>query len=138
MICKFCGKETDRDYEVCSECEKSLTIAINKNRRRNVKLKVANNMRGITSLVCAVIAMTTPFGIISAFICGIVAIVFGNFAKQTAGASLGKVGKTLGIVSLISCVWTLFKRIIMVACFSTISALTIICFVALKTLGLLN
>lgn len=136
MICKFCGKETDKDYEVCSECEKSLTTAINKNRRKNVKAKIANSKRGITSLVCAVIAMTTPFGIIPSFICGIVAIVFGNFAKQTAGAPLGRVGKTLGIVSLVSCVVTLFIRVIAFACFSALAFLAITSFLILKKVGL--
>ena len=137
MICKFCGKETDKDYEVCSDCEKSLTTAINKNRRKNVKVKAANSMRGITSLVCAVIAMTTPFGIVSSFICGIVAIVFGDFAKLTQGASLGKVGKTLGIVSLISCVVTLFIRVVTVAYLSVLAFLAISSFVILKNLGFL-
>lgn len=137
MICKFCGKETDKDYEVCSDCEKSLTTAINKNRRKNVKVKAANSMRGITSLVCAVIAMTTPFGIIPSFICGIVAIVFGDFAKLTVGASLGKVGKTLGIVSLISCIVTLFIRVLIVAYLSVLAFLAISSFVILKNLGFL-
>ena len=137
MICKFCGKETDKEYEVCADCEKSLTTAINKNRRKNVKVKAANSMRGITSLVCAIIAMTTPFGITPSFICGIIAIVFGNFAKLTVGSSLGKVGKTLGIVSLISCVFTLFVRVIIIACFSALSFVAITSFVILKNVGLL-
>ena len=43
MICKFCGKETDKDYEVCSECEKSLTTAINKNIRNGFFINLNRN-----------------------------------------------------------------------------------------------
>lgn len=133
MICKFCGKETGKDYDVCSECEKSLTSAINKNRRKKVKARIANSNRGITSLVCSVIAMTTPFGITASFICGVVAIVFGNLAKKTLGASLGKVGKTLGIVSLISCILKLILRLIGIACIVAISILAITSYILIKS-----
>ena len=137
MKCKFCSKETRNEYEVCEECEKTLTAAINKNRRKMVKTKIANQNRGITSLVCAIIAMTQPFGLIPSFVCGIVAIVFANYSKNTAGASLGKVGKTVGICSLVSNVIVAFMTIISLVMYVMIAALVIICVVALYNLGFL-
>ena len=136
MKCKFCSKETRNEYEVCEECEKTLTVAINKNRRKMVKSKIANQNRGITSLVCAIIAMTQPFGFFPSFVCGIVAIVFANYAKNTAGSSLGKVGKTVGIVSLVSNVIFAFMTICKITFFVTIATLAILCYVALVKMGI--
>lgn len=114
MKCKFCAKETSNEYEVCEECEKTLTVAINKNRIKMVKTKIANQNRGITSLVCSIIALTQPFGFLTSFICGIVSIIFGSAAKNTAGEQIGKVGKTIGIVSLASCFISAIIKLFMV------------------------
>ena len=137
MKCKFCSKETRNEYEVCEECEKTLTVAINKNRRKMVKTKIASQNRGITSLVCAIIAMTQPFGFTPSFICGIVAIVFANYAKNTAGAPLGRVGKTIGIVSLVSNVLFAFMTIAKIALYIALATIAILCFVAINEMGLL-
>jgi hypothetical protein len=136
MKCKFCSKETANEYQVCEECEKTLTVAINKNRKKMVKTKIANQNRGITSLVCAIIAMSQPFGLIVSYICGIVSIVFAATSKNTAGASFGKVGKTIGIVSLVSTILTLFIRLAMFALYAIVLALVIVCIVALNEFGI--
>lgn len=137
MKCKFCSKETRNEYEVCEECEKTLTVAINKNRRKMVKTKIANQNRGITSLVCAIIAMTQPFGFISSFICGIVAIVFANYSKNTAGATLGKVGKTLGIVSLVANVIFAIMSLVKIIVNTAMVILVILCVIAIKRYNIL-
>lgn len=137
MKCKFCSKETRNEYEVCEECEKTLTVAINKNRRKMVKTKIANQNRGITSLVCAIIAMTQPFGFVSSFICGIVAIVFANYSKNTAGATLGKVGKTLGIVSLVANVIFAIMSLIKIIVNTAMVILVILCVIAIKRYNIL-
>lgn len=128
MKCKFCSKETLNEYEVCEDCEKTLTLAINKNRRRIVKNKIANQNRGITSLVCAVMSLTRPFGFLVSFICGIVAIVFAAAAKNTAGAQFGKIGKTLGIVGLVSIVIRWFINVILFAGLMVLIAFAIVFF----------
>lgn len=115
MKCKFCSRETRNEHEVCDECEKTLTIAINKNRKKMVKTKIASQNRGITSLVCSIICLTQPYGLIVSYVCGIVAIVFANASKNTAGAQLGKVGKTLGIVGLIATVIHAFIYVVLFA-----------------------
>lgn len=137
MKCKFCSKETTNEYQVCDECEKTLTIAINKNRKKMVKTKIASQNKGITSLVCAIIAMAQPFGLIPSFICGIISIVFAAASKNTAGALFGKVGKTIGIVSLVSTVISLFIQVTMLALYAVVLALAIICFVTLSEMGIL-
>lgn len=137
MKCKFCSKETRNEYEVCEECEKTLTVAINKNRRKMVKTKIANQNRGITSLVCAIIAMTQPFGFVPSFICGIVAIVFANYSKNTAGATLGKVGKTLGIVSLVANVIFAIMSLVKIIVNTAMVILVILCVIAIKRYNIL-
>lgn len=135
MKCKFCSKETSNEYEVCDECEKTLTVAINKNRRKMVKTKIANQKRGITSLVCAIIALTHPFGLVTAFACGIVAIIFGRAAKNTAGEQIGKVGQTLGVVSIVATIITFFYKLFLIAAGVAVTVLAILCFIALHQMG---
>lgn len=102
MKCKFCSIETNNEYQVCDECEKTLAVAINKNRKKMIKTKIANENRGVTSLVCAIISLVQPFGFFVSFCCGIVAIVFGLFARNSEGSQLGKVGRTIGIVGVVA------------------------------------
>ena len=137
MKCKVCSKETSNEYEVCEECEKTLTLAINKNRVKMVKTKIANQNRGITSLVCSIIALAQPFGLLTAFICGIVSIVFGSAAKNTAGEQIGKVGKTIGIVSLTSCVISAIINFFMIAVGIGTVVFVIIIGVTLGQMGLI-
>lgn len=127
MKCKFCGQETRNEFEICDECEKTLSVAINKNRKKMIKTKIANENRGITSLVCAIIAMTQPFGVIVSFICGIVSIVFGIFARNSEGEKLGKVGQTIGVVSLVSNIFIAIFRFIITVVFTVLLILVIFC-----------
>ena len=127
MKCKFCSQETRNEFEICDECEKTLSTAINKNRKKMIKTKIANENRGITSLVCAIIAMTQPFGVIVSFICGIVSIVFGFYARNTEGEKLGKVGRTIGVVSIVSNILAAIIRTIMTVAFVIILILVIFC-----------
>ena len=135
MKCKFCSNETKNEYEVCDECEKTLTVAINKNRKKLVKNKIANQNRGITSLVCSIIALTHPFGLITAYICGIVAIVFGRAARNTACEQIGKVGRTLGVVSLVAVVITTIYYLVLLLIGLTVTILVILCVIALNKMG---
>lgn len=135
MKCKFCSNETKNEYEVCDECEKTLTVAINKNRKKLVKNKIANQNRGITSLVCSIIALTHPFGLITAYICGIVAIVFGRAARNTAGEQIGKVGRTLGVVSLVAVVITTIYYLVLILIGLAVTILVILCVIALNKMG---
>lgn len=131
MKCKFCSKETSNEYEVCDECERTLTAAIKKNRKKMVKTKIANEKRGITSLVCAIISLVQPFGFIVALICGIVAIVFGIAAKNTAGAQLGRVGKTVGIVAVVATITHAIVHVALTAIFAAGVALLVIVLIGL-------
>lgn len=126
MKCKFCTKETTNEYQVCDDCENTLTIAINKNRRKMARTKIASQKSGITSLVCGIIAMATPLGFLPSFICGIVAIIFAKVAKNTDGAQLGQVGKTVGIVGMISCVIKLICNLIILAASACLITLLVI------------
>lgn len=137
MKCKFCSKETSNEYEVCEECEKTLTVAINKNRRKMAKSKIANQNRGITSLVCGIIAMAQPLGLLVSFICGIVAIIFAKASRNTAGAQLGNVGKKIGIVSLVACIITLLYKLVLIIIGVSVTSLLIIVVVTLHQLGYL-
>lgn len=124
MKCKFCSRETNNEYEVCYDCEKTLTLAINKNRKKMVKSKAASQNRGITSLVCSIISLAQPFGFIVSVACGIVAIIFAAAAKNTAGEQLGKVGRTVGIVGIVSAVTHAIVHFVLTA--ALVAAITIL------------
>lgn len=129
MECLKCGKETLNENQICDECAQIEAIT-NESKvtevQGNVKVQ-KNNTTGIVALVFGIVTLAcrflanpilsilsiaipmigtlissacSPFVGIVQFVSMILAITMGGKAKNTDGAKLGKIGRTLGFVEL--------------------------------------
>ena len=129
MECLKCGKETLNENQICDECAQIEAIT-NESKVTEVQEDIEvkkNNTTGIVALVFGIVTLAcrflanpilsilsiaipmigtlissacSPFVGIVQFVSMILAITMGGKAKNTDGAKLGKIGRTLGFVEL--------------------------------------